>query len=350
MGGGSNERGKQSIGTRLDRFRTMILPDFFVDRIVKIPSYSDFLREIELKQEYGGGSVHGVGQIEIRGGNASNVAYALGRIGVRVDLVAIADSSSRDFLTHSFSALPNVSVNTVVGRSGYTVSLEFTHGGRLVNIMLSDVGDVAAFGPDRIPASCWARIADVDLVGVFNWAANRKGTELAEQIFSEASRNSAKTYFAPADLSSRREEIPRMLNSLRGIFDILSINDNEARIIAKVLPINNLPKGYRPDDIMKTSELLSAAIGTTVDLHSHLGSSTSSEGMSYYAPSFDVERRICTGAGDVWDAANITAHLLQFKPEVRIKFANAAAALYISSRSAESPSYENIVSKLGTNW
>lgn len=343
---GLNLTSEERLIEKLSQFRTVIMPDFFIDRIVKLPSFSDFLTNIEVKREAGGGSIHSIEQVEMRGGNAANVAYGLGRLGVGVNLIAVANKSAEALLRHVFSPLPNVSIDTVDGRPGYTVALEFPHQDRLVNVMLSDVGEVGDFTPDKMPVDCWEKIRNADLVGVFNWAANRKGSELAEHVFQEASENGVMTYFAPADVSGRRSEIPKLLSALQGTLDVLSINENEARVIAEMLSIDRLPIDYLPDHIARCVELISDVIGTRVDMHTPFGSASSYEEVTYFSPSFEAERRISTGAGDVWDSANITGHLLKLDPPERLRLANAAAALYISSLDAESPSTTRILSLL----
>jgi ribokinase len=334
---------------KMAQFRTVIMPDFFIDRIVKLSSFNDFLKKIEVKRDAGGGSVHSIEQVELRGGNAANVAYGLGRLGVGVDLIAVANWSSAALLRHIFSTLPNVSIDAVDGRPGYTVSLEFPHQNRLVNVMLSDVGDVGDFTADKVPVDCRVKIREADLVGVFNWAANKKGSELASQVFQDASENGVMTYFAPADVSGRSGEIPKLLSALQGTLDILSINENEARIITEMLSIDHLPLDYQPDHITRCVELISNTVDIRVDMHTPFGSASSYEGLTYYSPSFEVERRISTGAGDVWDSANITGYLLQLDPPERLRLANAAAALYISSLDAESPSTTSVLSLLETS-
>ena len=343
---GLNLTSEERLIEKLSQFRTVIMPDFFIDRIVKLPSFSDFLTNIEVKREAGGGSIHSIEQVEMRGGNAANVAYGLGRLGVGVNLIAVANKSAEALLRHVFSPLPNVSIDTVDGRPGYTVALEFPHQDRLVNVMLSDVGEVGDFTPDKMPVDCWEKIRNADLVGVFNWAANRKGSELAEHVFQEASENGVMTYFAPADVSGRRSEIPKLLSALQGTLDVLSINENEARVIAEMLSIDRLPIDYLPDHIARCVELISDVIGTRVDMHTPFGSASSYEEVTYFSPSFEAERRISTGAGDVWDSANITGHLLKLDPPERLRLANAAAALYISSLDGESPSTTRILSLL----
>jgi len=57
-----------------------------------------------------------------------------------------------------------------------------------------------------------------------------------------------------------------------------------------------------------------------------------------FAKSFDVNVAISTGAGDVWDAADIAGYLCKLQADERLMFANACAAFYISK--IESPTLQ----------
>ncbi len=332
--------------SKLDGFRVVVLPDFFIDRIVRLPSLNVFLKEVRAKLSSGGGSLHHFGQVEKQGGNAVNTAYALGRLGVHVNLIAVADKYSECILESAFSTISNVEIDTITGKPGYTVALEFPYRGRIVNVMLSDVGDISDSGPDKISRSCWKRISEADLVGVFNWAANSKGSKIAKEVFSKALQKNVITYFAPADLSGRQEEISDMFMTLRGIVKVLSINENEARVIAKALSIDPLPHDYGPKEIIKSTRTLSDEIETKVDMHTPSGSASSYKGVTDFANVFKAEQKTCTGAGDVWDAANIMGYLLDLMADTRLHLANTAARLYISSKKANPPSKIEIISNL----
>jgi ribokinase len=52
----------------------VVLPDFFLDRIIKINSKDELFRTITDKTTIGGGSIRGVNTLDVKGGNAVNVA------------------------------------------------------------------------------------------------------------------------------------------------------------------------------------------------------------------------------------------------------------------------------------
>lgn len=96
--------------------------------------------------------------------------------------------------------------------------------------MLSDVGDIANFGPEMLPNDYLKKIDNANMVSFFNWTSNHKGTELVDKVFTAASKNKIPTYFAPADYTERIHEIPMLFDNLGTKLKILSINENETRI------------------------------------------------------------------------------------------------------------------------
>src|ERR1043165_5826798 len=66
--------------------KVVVLPDFFLDRIIKLNSKDEFFRMINSKTTIGGGSIRGVDTFDIKGGNAVNVAYCLAKLGLTVNL------------------------------------------------------------------------------------------------------------------------------------------------------------------------------------------------------------------------------------------------------------------------
>lgn len=322
------------------------MPDFFIDRTVKLPSFENILNQISIKLENGGGSIRKLNQMQVKGGNSVNTAYALVKIGVNVDLIIVADKFSQEILKNTFSNFDNIEISIVNGKPGYTVALEFPDNNKISNVMLSDVGDVANFGPEMLPIEYLRKIDNADMVSFFNWTSNNKGTELAEKVFTRASKTKVPTYFAPADFTERIQEIPALFDNLGTNLKILSINENETRILSKVLINEPLPKKYSIQDIAKIAKKINKKIEVIIDIHTPCGSVSAQNGETYYAKSYKTKQYVSTGAGDVWDAANIGGYLLDLDPEIRLNLANAASAIYISSLNMEPPSIKQIISFL----
>src|SRR5690349_24617885 len=118
----------------------VVLNDIFLDRIIKIQNLDDLYKQILEKSKLGG-SIRGIPQTDLKGGNATNVAYALARLGCPVSLIAIADKVSANILRQTFSEFEKASLLIIDGRPGRTTSLEFNNDEATINIMISDLGE-----------------------------------------------------------------------------------------------------------------------------------------------------------------------------------------------------------------
>lgn len=326
---------------------TVVMHDFFIDRVVRLGSISPemLLTMVKGKVEVGGGSIRGIEQVEMKGGNAVNLAYALAMLDAKCRLITMADGYGSGILRQVFSGLDGVDLVVLEGRQGYTLALEFPAGsGRVANVMLSDVGDNACFGADRLEG-LEPIISSASCIAVVNWASNMKGTELAGKAFSTSS--SALHFIDPADLGDRGKEFVHAI--LEGMLrpDVLSINENEARIVARALGIEPMPYNYSMDDVARQCKSIASTLGMRVDLHTPICSATSDGKGSSHAGALRVSAaRIATGAGDVWDAADIVGYLCDMDDYARLLFANASAACYVSS--ARVPRLDDVLSLVST--
>jgi ribokinase len=124
-----------------------VLPDFYFDRMISVPSFKQLFRQVELKATSGGGNLRGFSQVELRGGNATNLAYALASLSVRTRLYCVGDEHTQTALANPPR---NCRVKVIPGKPGYTTALEFSLEGKPVNVMISDVGDVGDFNGRRL--------------------------------------------------------------------------------------------------------------------------------------------------------------------------------------------------------
>src|SRR5438093_9468305 len=168
------------------------MPDFFVDRIIRLESKEKFFEVLAEKAMRGGGSIRGILTTEVKGGNAVNVAYCLGKLGVKVALFTVADEMGATMIRQAFSQFGDrATLRIASGKSGLTTAFEFPHEDTRVNVMVSDIGDNANFGPEKLRSEADKVILkNADGVMITNWASNEKGTELAEFAF----RNSASAF------------------------------------------------------------------------------------------------------------------------------------------------------------
>ena len=321
----------------------VVMPDFFVDRIIRLESKENLFDTLTEKAELGGGSIRGVPTKDVKGGNAVNVAYCLAKLGAKVSLFTIADELGSTMIRQTFSQFGDkVTLRIASGRTGLTTAFEFPHEDTLVNVMVSDVGDNSNFGPERISAEAdVAILKNADGVIVVNWASNLKGTELAE--FSFKNSPSAFHFLDPADIETRKNDFRDSLGRLASVTDCLSINENECKSLADALGFGRLLGAtYSADEVKAVSRKIAQKVGISIDLHTKIGAAWSNGKESTFVYPIKVEARTQTGAGDSWDAADIVGYLAGLDPQQRLLFANCCASLYVRNPNGEPPTMNNV--------
>jgi len=321
----------------------VVLNDFFLDRIIQIPNLEILYTQI-LEKSTLGGSIRGISQTDLKGGNATNVAYALAKLGCPVSLITIADKTCTHLIKEIFSEFSTVSLFIIDGKPGRTTSLEFDNAGNIVNIMISDLGDNENFGPEKLGMKEQDAIKKADAVIVTNWASNKKGTELSQ--FSFSTSTSALHFLDPADIQTRPKEFMDALTLLADDLDSLCINENECNILLKQFGLGQISGD---DETRKLVLELAKRTSISIDLHTSKGSFWSNGKEVEFVKSFQVQPKFVTGAGDVWDAANILGYLANLNPVERLELANAAASLYVSNSHGIPPTMNQVLSFIEDN-
>ena len=321
----------------------VVLNDFFLDRIIQIPNLEILYTQI-LEKSTLGGSIRGISQTDLKGGNATNVAYALARLGCPISLITIADKTCSHMIKEIFSEFSNVSLFIIDGKPGRTTSLEFNNAGNIVNIMISDLGDNENFGPEKLGVKEQDTIKMADAVIITNWASNKKGTELSQFSFSQST--SALHFLDPADIQTRSKEFIEALITLADDLDSLCINENECNILLKQFGLDKISEDKETKKLVLE---LAKRTSISIDLHTSKGSFWSNGKEVEFVKSFQVQPKFVTGAGDVWDAANILGHLASLHPIERLKLANATASLYVSNPLGIPPTMDEVLSFVGDN-
>ena len=342
----------------LDKYSIVVMPDFFIDSIIRIKSIKLLLEEISRKEKSGGGSIRDISIDDVRGGNAANIAYCLAKLGVKVTLFTAANKIGSAVLNSIFSKFDNNKVRIKIkdGKHGRTAAIEFLseEEGSKVNIMLHDAGDVANFGPEYIDNDndTLEILHNANAVMVVNWASNLKGTQLIEYAFQNSPN--ALHMVDPADIESRKYEFRDALLSVVGNkIDILSINENECNSLLETLglypyqltDIEKYSQDIQSSRIKQASRELADKIGISTSIHTRIGSAfvDRRQSESAFVPSFKVEPKTLTGAGDSWNSAYIVAHLIGLPIEKRLMFSNAYASLYVSNPFSEPSDLNQII-------
>jgi ribokinase len=315
----------------------VVMPDFFVDRLIKLNSEKQFFDSLADKARFGGGSIRGIPTVDVKGGNAVNVAYCLASLGAKVTLFTIADDIGSAIIRQIFLKFEDRSnLRIIDGKHGCTTSFEFRDEiNSKVNVMVSDIGDNANFGPERIDSPADLKILNnADGVIVVNWASNFKGTQLAEHVFTNSPK--ALHFLDPADIDTRKQEFLDSITKISDIIDVLSINENEYNSLAGVVGIDTLPmEGHIQNSVRNAAKKLAEKIGVSIDLHTRIGAAWSNGKETEFVPAINVEAKTLTGAGDSWDAADIIGYLAGLDAEERLIYANVCSSLYVRNPHAQ---------------
>ncbi len=335
----------------------VVLPDFFLDRLVEVEktptNFTEAVTEIVNRK---GGSLDGVPQTDIRGGNAVNVASALATLGVKVIPIVCTSQLGLKFLEHYLKPLGvDLSHVKVVGSASVTTALELSGQSGKVNVMLRDLGALASFGPKDLTGVDYKAVQMADFVCVFNWAGTRDhGTELAQKVFNIVrSRGKGKTYFDSADPNPNCKKIPELVEKVLKTkqLDILSLNENEAITYAGYLQDSEVSEKVdkQIDELaLESARFLAKQLSARIDLHTTSFSATVTKQREILVPAFKVITLRATGAGDAWDAGNIYGEANGLSDECRLTLANAVSALYLADREGAHPTRQELLNFLKT--
>ena len=329
-------------------FKVVVMPDFFLDYILSYPGKLEdmTLSFLEVAQR-GGGNLLGWRHTVGRGGNASNVVAQLSRLGCEVVPIIETDELGKAIL-HHFLKDADLSHVKTTGTMSRTLSFETEHAGRLVNIMISDPGSLSEFGPEKLTKEDERLIIEADFICVLNWNQNRKGTDLAERVFSIAKNDGkAVTFFDPGDPALRTGELEGLNERVltKGLVDVLSVNENELMHLANGVAEDTSQIEGADDPLFEAASVFSMLI-PRVDLHTPEFSATFVDGQRIRVPCAKIKPVKITGAGDVWNAADIFAQGIGLGHKERLTFANSAGAAYLEKRGLEPPSLDEVVRRI----
>lgn len=328
------------------------MPDFFLDRLITYEADAqEFAKAVDETARRKGGSIHGVGQMELRGGNAVNTAAALAKLGAQVCPIINTNPLGLHLLKFYLEPLDvDLSYVKTKGDLALTTAFELLHEGERVNIMMSTLGSLPSFGLKDLTKRDFEALQEADYVCVFHWACTRHfGTELAKEVFRYVKeKGRGKTYYDTSDPTPNQEAIPNLINEvlLGKQLDILSINENEAFWYASQLSkeINNLRQKLKPEELAKEcARTLAKHLSARIDLHTTTFAGSFTRDTEVIVPAFKVQVLRATGAGDSWNAGNIFGDALDLPATCRLTLANAVAAFYISNPAAEHPTLSQII-------
>jgi sugar/nucleoside kinase (ribokinase family) len=322
-----------------EKLDVTVMPDFFYDRLISPNCNADiFSSLITGITKRKGGSIDGIEQTDIRGGNAINTASALAALGVNVTPIVCTNKLGlhqiKFYLKEYGVDLTHIKI---AAKASLTTALELNTENGKANIMLRELGSLADFGPSYLTDCDYELIENADFVCLFNWAGTKKhGTTLAETVFGRVkTKGKGKTYYDTADPLPNKDKIPELMRRVlktRSI-DALSVNENEAVCYASLLDRNiseQREKRTFDDLALDAARVLAKNLSARVDLHTTVFSATFNGKNEVVVPAFKVEALRATGAGDSWNAGNILAEASALSDECRLALANAVAAYFLS--------------------
>jgi ribokinase len=332
----------------------VVMPDFFLDRIINLPwnveEFSSLVSDVANRK---GGSLDGITQTDMKGGNAINVASALASLGVKVTPIICTSEQGLQQIQYYFKNIPiDLSHVKTFGKPSITTALEFQHRNEKTNVMLRDLGSLAEFGPNNLNQKDYALFEAADYLCLFNWAGTLKfGTSLAEEVFRYAKSRGCKTFLDTADPNPNAKEIPKLLTRVlkSSYVDILSLNENEALTYAGYLDENFKAKQGREEyaeSAMEAARILAKCLHARIDLHTSAFSATLRGGIEVVVPTFNIKVLRATGAGDAWNAGNLFGDHNGLSDECRLTLANAVSACYLSIEDGIHPSKEKLAAFL----
>jgi sugar/nucleoside kinase (ribokinase family) len=339
-----------------EKLDVTVMPDFFYDRLISlnydVDSFSSLITKITRRK---GGSIDGIEQTDIRGGNAINTASALAALGVNVTPIVCTNKFGLHqikFYLKKYSI--DLSHVKIAAQASLTTALELNTESGKTNVMLRELGSLADFNPSYLTDCDYERIENADYVCLFNWAGTKKhGTTLAETVFGRVkAKGKGKTYYDTADPNPNRDKIPELMRRVlkTSNVDSLSLNENEAVCYASLFDRNigeQREKRCFDDLALDAARVLAKQLSARVDLHTTVFSATFNGKKEVVVPAFKVEALRTTGAGDSWNAGNILGEANSLSDECRLALANAVAAYFVSDPKGVHPTRRKLARFVG---
>lgn len=330
----------------------VVMPDFFMDRLVDLDySPQDFASRIDAIVDHKGGSLDGIAQRDVQGGNAINVASALLRLGVKVTPIVCTSSMGLERIKFYLAGL-DVDFNCIklLARPSVTTALEFKTPTGKTNVMIRDLGSLADFSPADLTEGDYKAVEEADYACMFNWAGTAKhGTRLAETVFKRAkAKGKCKTFLDTADPLPNADQMPHFMEKVlqSDLVDVLSLNENEAISFASLVSpeIERQRRKIEFNELaMMAAQILAKKLNSRIDLHTTKFSTTVRKEGAVFVPAFKVKPMRATGSGDAWDAGDIFGDAMGLSDELRLTLANACAAAFISNPEGEHSTKQRLI-------
>jgi ribokinase len=157
-------------------------------------------------------------------------------------------------------------------------------------------------------------------------------------------------------MDARRFEFKDTLTRISNITSSLNINENECNSLLNALDLDShkiselkFRDGDSENVLKKAALEIANKLNIKSNIHTRIGAAWSDGEETFFVPSFKIEPRTLTGAGDSWDSANIIAHIAGLDKEQRLIFSNAYAALYVANPISEPATLDETIGFIDKN-
>ncbi|MBN2323083.1 MAG: carbohydrate kinase family protein [Spirochaetes bacterium] len=317
--------------------KVVIMHDFSFDRLVHLDRFEDFMEKACTVLSQKGGLLPESVQTIQQGGCAANAATTLARLGVKPYFITRTNELGVHLLRF-YLERAGVDISRVKTGGSLALMTCFEVGREKYNIMINDGDSFGPFGFDDLDGEDLALMESADLVGVFDWCLNPKGTDLARGLFEHLEKKGIVTYYDTSDPSPRKAEIPELYRTVltKGNLTYLNLNENELKQFTSADRAAETPK-----ELVDLAVSLKQKIHAVLSIHTDTLSIGVDDSVSV-APTYRIKPLRTTGAGDTWNGGNILGILLGLEPGERLLLANAIAGYYIESPDANRSSLEEI--------
>ncbi len=312
----------EGVENNLKDRKIILLPDFFLDHLIYWEDSLDkLLNRVAAVAKRTGGNIY-VGQDLVLGGCAAKAAWVLSLLGVAPVFLTRTSPLGLKLLEYFFAGRGDLSMVRTDGELALTTALETSK----ANIMFSSRGSVKDFDWPTIPGNK-EMFSGADVVGIFSWGHTEMGTHLAEKAFSDT--HGLKFFDTGDPTLKSREAADELLSKVQP--DVWSMNENEARYFASFFSSVDDPRTAA--DILWQHDI-------NVVLHTR-DYSYSPEGVQI--PSFRVEIKRTTGAGDCWNAGYIAASISGLDTRECLTLANVVAACWVAGQEIDWPNISSLL-------
>jgi sugar/nucleoside kinase (ribokinase family) len=329
----------------LGKFRVVVMNDFSLDRSIFVENIASFVERMNIVYSQKGGLLPETRQCVNQGGCAANTAITLRKLGAQVSFITRTSDLGLVLLDHY---LGKAGVDIAHAKQGGSLALAtcLEVGAERYNIMVDDGESFGGFGFDDLDASDLRLLEGADLVGVFDWCLNARGTDLAAGLFEHLGPRSIPTYFDTSDPTPRRGEIPELFSRVLRLPSLtyLNLNENELRQFSGTFDC-----GDSLEQLSDLAHRLKRRVPAALSVHTERFSIHVDSQLTM-APAFRVRPIRTTGAGDSWNGGNIAGILLDLPPAQRLLLANAVAAYYVASPNGSRPSLSQLIGFLRHAW